>query len=90
MLTYFGTVRAKNPAALQLAASATFGSASAATDWWLGPDSESPRRMPSDDFVTHLTTIMLGTINGTAELLGIDLDQDRPIREAAPRRAAVG
>ena len=35
-----------DPAALQLAASATFGSASAATDWWLGPDSESPRRMP--------------------------------------------
>jgi len=79
-----------DPAALQLAASATFGSASAATDWWLGPDSESPRRMPSDDFVKHLTTIMLGTINGTAELLGIDLDQDRPIREAVPRRATVG
>lgn len=78
-----------DPAALQLAASATFGSASAATDWWLGPDSESPRRMPTDDFVKHLTTIMLGTINGTAELLGIDLDQDRPIREAVPRRAAV-
>ena len=50
----------------ELAASATFGSASAATDWWLGPDSDSPRRMPSDDFVKHLTTIMLGTINGTA------------------------
>ena len=45
--------------------------------------------MPSDHFVKHLTTIMLGTINGTAELLGIDLDQDRPIREAVPRRAAV-
>lgn len=78
-----------DPAALQLAASATFGSASAATDWWLGPASESPRRMPSEDFVKHLTTIMLGTINGTAELLGIDLDQDRPIREAVPRRAAA-
>lgn len=78
-----------DPAALQLAASATFGSASAATDWWLGPEPSSPRRMPSEDFVKHLTTIMLGTINGTAELLGIDLDQNRPIRDAMPRRAAV-
>ena len=79
-----------DPAALQLAASATFGSASSATDWWLGPNPDSPRRMPSDEFVKHLTTNMLGTINGTAELLGVDLDPDRPIREAVPRRAAVG
>lgn len=77
-------------AALELAASATFGSASAATDWWLGPSPDSPRRMPTDKFVAHLTTIMLGTINGTAELLGIALDPNRPIREAVPRRAAVG
>jgi len=46
--------------------------------------------MPSEEFVKHLTTIMLGTINGTAELLGIDLDPDLPIRSAVPRRAAVG
>ena len=78
-----------DPAALELAASATFGSASSATDWWLGPNPDSPRRMPSDEFVKHLTTIMLGTINGTAELLGIDLDPDLPIHRAAPRRAAV-
>lgn len=79
-----------DPAALQLAASATFGSAASATDWWLGADPDSPRRMPSEEFVKHLTTIMLGTINGTAELLGIDLDPDLPIRSAVPRRAAVG
>ncbi len=39
------------PASLELAAAACFGSASTATDWWLGPDSESPRRMRSDDYV---------------------------------------
>jgi AcrR family transcriptional regulator len=78
-----------DPAAMQLAAAATFGSASAATDWWLGPDPDSPRRMPTDEFISHLTTIMLGTVNGTADLLGIDLDPDRPIHDATPRRAAV-
>ncbi len=31
-----------DPAALELAASATFGSASSATDWWLGPESGQP------------------------------------------------
>jgi len=76
-------------AALELAAAATFGSASAATDWWLGSDRDSPRRMPSAEFVAHLTTIMLGTIQGTADLLGIDLDPDRPVRSATPRPASV-
>ena len=79
-----------DPAALQLAASAAFGAASAATDWWLGPDPGSPRRMPTDEFVNHLTTIMLGTVNGTADLLGVNLDPDRPIHDAMQRRAAAG
>jgi len=78
-----------DPAALELAAAATFGSASAATDWWLGNDRDSPRRMPSPEFVTHLTTIMLGTIQGTADLLGIDLDLDLPIRSATLRSAPI-
>lgn len=78
------------PATLELAAAATFGSASAATDWWLGSDPDSPRRMPSEKFVTHLTTIMLGTIQGTADLLGVDLDPDLPVRRAALRDAVVG
>jgi AcrR family transcriptional regulator len=71
-----------DPAALELAAAATFGSASAATEWWLGPDPESPRRMPAEEFVAHLTTIMLGTINGTADLLGVVLDPAQPLRGA--------
>lgn len=74
-----------DPAALELAAYTTFGSAASATDWWLGPHPDTPRRMPRDKFVDYLTTIMLGAINGTAELLGIKLDPDRPIHEAAPR-----
>lgn len=73
-----------NPAALELAAAAAFGSASAATDWWLGPRPDSPRRMPAGEFVEHLTTIMMGTVSGTAALLGVALDPDRPIRSAAP------
>lgn len=79
-----------DPAALELAAAATFGSASAATDWWLGPDPDSPRRMPAAEFVAHLTTIMLGTVSGTADLLGIDLDPDLPIRSATARDGAAG
>lgn len=80
-----------DPAALQLAAAAAFGACSAATDWWLGPpDPDSPRRMPTDEFINHLTTIMLGTVNGTADLLGVALDPDRPIHDAMQRRAAAG
>ena len=30
--------------------------------------------MPPDEFVAHLTTIMVGAINGTCELLGIKID----------------
>lgn len=78
-----------NPAALELAASATFGSAASATDWWLGPSPDSPRRMPSDEFVAHLTTLMLGAVQGTAEVLGVELNPDKPIRNAASRRVTV-
>jgi AcrR family transcriptional regulator len=74
-----------DPAALQLAAYTTFGSAASATDWWLGPNPEIPRRMPRGKFVEYLTTIMLGAINGTAELLGIKFDAGRPLHEAVPQ-----
>ena len=76
-------------AALELAAAATFGSAAAATEWWLGPDPESPRRMPTAEFVDHLTTIMLSTINGTADLLGVVLNPDLPIRSATRQTQPV-
>ena len=75
---------------LELAAAACFGSASTATDWWLGPDPHNPPRMPTEKFVAHLTTIMLGTIQGIADLLDIDLDPGLPLRSATPRSAAVG
>lgn len=78
-----------DPAALELAAAAAFGSAASATDWWLGTDPDSPPRMPTTEFVNHLTTIMLGTINGTADLLGVDLNPDLPIGRAVPRSAPV-
>jgi AcrR family transcriptional regulator len=74
-----------DPAALELAAYTTFGSAASATDWWLGSNPDTPRRMPRDKFIDYLATIMLGAINGTAELLGVEVDPDRPIHEAAPR-----
>ena len=74
-----------DPAALELAAYAAFGSAASATDWWLGPNPDTPRRMGRDKFIEYLTTIMLGAINGTAELLGIKIDPERPIHEAVPR-----
>lgn len=71
--------------AMELAAFVTFGTAASATDWWLGPSEDSPRRMARDRFVAHLTTIMLGAIHGTTELLGIKIDPERPIHEAQPR-----
>lgn len=78
-----------DPAAIELAAFAAFGSAQSATDWWLGPNPGSPRRMPRDEFVAHLTTILMGVIIGTAEVLGIKLDPDLPIHNAAPHNPAV-
>jgi AcrR family transcriptional regulator len=77
-------------AAVELAAHAAFGSAASATEWWLGSDVDSPRRMPRDKFVEHLTTIMMSVIIGTAELLGIKLDPDQPIHYAVPHDSAAG
>jgi AcrR family transcriptional regulator len=76
-------------AALELAAHAAFGSAASATEWWLGPDPDSPRRMPREQFVAQLTTIMMGVIVGTAEALGIAMDPDQPLHHAMPRNRAV-
>ncbi len=67
-------------AAFELAAFATFGAAASATEWWLGSE-DSPRRLPSQQFVDHLTTIMMGSINGTCEVLGVSIDPDLPLRE---------
>jgi AcrR family transcriptional regulator len=76
--------------AIELAAFATFGSAASATDWWLGPRPDSPRRMPREEFIAHLSTIMLGVINGTTALLGIKIDPDLPIHKAVPREQVSG
>ena len=45
--------------------------------------------MPPDEFVAHLTTIMVGAINGTGELLGIKIDADLPLHEGVRRRESV-
>ncbi|MEO3757114.1 TetR/AcrR family transcriptional regulator [Mycobacterium sp. B14F4] len=79
---------ASEPAAFELAAYAIFGTAASATDWWLGGD-DSPRRMPADQFIAHMTTIMVGAINGTAELLGIQIDADKPIHTAVRKQQPV-
>jgi hypothetical protein len=71
-----------NRGALDLAAFAAFGSATSATDWWLGPELDSPRRMPRDTFVDYLTTIMISVVSGTAQNLGIVMDSDQPIQSA--------
>lgn len=73
---------ALDPAAFELAAFAIFGTAASATDWWLGADDDSPRRMPADEFIAHMTTIMMGAINGTAELLGVKIDVNEPLHAA--------
>jgi hypothetical protein len=46
--------------------------------------------MPREQFVAHLTTIMMGVIVGTAEALGIRLDPDLPIHSVVPRNSAAG
>lgn len=76
--------------AMELAAFATFGTAASSTDWWLGPSPDSPRRMPRDRFIEHLTTIMMGAIIGTTALLGVKIDPDLPIHKAVPRDEASG
>jgi hypothetical protein len=80
---------APEPEAFELAAFAIFGTAASATDWWLGVDDDKPRRMPTDKFIAHMTTIMVGAINGTAELLGIEIDADQPIHTAVRRQQPV-
>jgi hypothetical protein len=76
-------------AAIELAGHAAFGSAASATEWWLGPDADSPRRMPREQFVAHLTTIMMGVIVGTAEALGLAIDPDQPIHSVVPINSAA-
>jgi AcrR family transcriptional regulator len=76
-------------AAIELAAFTTFGSAAAATEWWLGPGPVRPRRMPPDEFIAYMTTIMLSSIYGTCELLGIKIDPDLPLHEGVRRRENV-
>jgi AcrR family transcriptional regulator len=76
-------------AAVELAGNAAFGSAASATEWWLGPDPDSPRRMPRERFVAHLTTIMMGVIVGTAEALGLAMDPDQPIHSVVPINTAA-
>ncbi|KWX58265.1 TetR/AcrR family transcriptional regulator [Mycobacterium sp. NAZ190054] len=76
-------------AAFELAGFATFGAAASATDWWLGSEQDSPRRLPSEKFVEYLTTIMVGSINGTCEVLGIKIDPDVPLHEGVKRREQV-
>ena len=71
-------------AALELAAFSAFGCAASATEWWLGPEPDSPRSMTREQFVSQLTTIMMGVIVGTAETLGIAMDPDKPIHDALP------
>lgn len=73
-------------ATIELAAFTTYGAAAAATDWWLGAEIDSPRRMPTDEFINHMTTIMLGSINGTGELLGVKIDPELPLHEGVRRR----
>ena len=76
-------------AALELAAFTTYGSAASATDWWLGPNVDSPRRMPPAEFIGYMTTIMLSAIKGCCELLGIKIDADLPLHEGVRRRESV-
>lgn len=76
-------------AAMELAAFTTFGAAAAATEWWLGSDLDSPRRMPPAEFITYMTTIMLSSIYGTCELLGIKIDPDLSLHEGVRRRENV-
>ncbi|WP_370063187.1 TetR/AcrR family transcriptional regulator [Mycobacterium sp. MAA66] len=76
-------------AVFELAAFTLFGAAASATDWWLGGSDESPRRIPRDEFITHMTTIMMGAINGTGELLGISFEPDLPVHDAVQRQQSA-
>ncbi len=76
-------------AAIELSAFTTFGTAASATDWWLGSELDSPRRMPRDDFIAHMIDDHARLINGTCELLGIKIDPDLPLHEGVRRRETV-
>ena len=78
------------PDVFELAAFALFGTAASATDWWLGGSDSSARRMPADQFIAHMTTIMMGAVNGTAELVGVEIDPDRPVHDAVRRQHVIG
>ena len=45
--------------------------------------------MPPNEFVARLTTMMVGAINGTCELLGIKIDPDLPLHDGVRRRESV-
>jgi hypothetical protein len=45
--------------------------------------------MPPDEFIAYMTTIMLSSIYGTCELLGIKIDPDLPLHEGVRRRENV-
>mgnify|MGYP002146004386 CR=1 FL=1 len=74
----------------ELAAFALFGTAASATDWWLGANDDTPRRLPPEVFVSHMTTIMMGALNGTANLVGITFDTDLPVHDAVRRVDSEG
>jgi len=59
------------------------------TEWWLGPEPDDPRRMSSEAVRRALTTIMMESLSGTAEALGITMDPDRPIHSVVPSNPAV-
>ena len=46
--------------------------------------------MPADQFIAHMTTIMMGAVNGTAELVGVEIDPDRPVHDAVRRQHVIG
>jgi hypothetical protein len=45
--------------------------------------------MAPEKFVAHLTTIMMGAIYGTGELLGVKFEADQPIHTAVRRQQPV-
>ncbi|BBY54568.1 TetR/AcrR family transcriptional regulator [Mycobacterium koreense] len=77
-----------DPDVVELAAFTTFGSVASATDWWLGSETASPRRMAQQAFVEHLSVILSGTVISTAALVGVVIDPAQPIHAAVVRRAA--
>jgi len=50
------------------------------TSWFTGDDFW---------FIAHMTTIMMGAINGTAALLGVKIEANEPIHTAVRREQPV-